>query len=41
MGPLAAKIVIGLLVAIGIAVIGAAVLLWPSQQEVDIQLPEG
>ena len=39
MGPLAAKIVIGLLVAIGIAVIGAAVLLWPSQQEVDIPLP--
>ena len=39
MGPLAAKIVIGLLVAIGIAVIGGAVLLWPSQQEVDIPLP--
>ena len=39
MGPLAAKIVIGLLVAIGIAVIGAAVLLWPSQREVDIPLP--
>ncbi len=39
MGPLAAKIVIGLIVAIGIAVIGAAVLLWPSQQEVDIPLP--
>ncbi|CAN5132864.1 YibE/F family protein [soil metagenome] len=39
LGPLAAKIVVGLLVAIGIAVIAAAALLWPSQQKVDIPLP--
>lgn len=39
LGPLAAKIVVGLLVAIGVAVIAAAALLWPSQQQVDIPLP--
>jgi uncharacterized membrane protein len=39
LGPLAAKIVVGLLVVIGIAVIGGAALLWPSQQKVDIPLP--
>jgi uncharacterized membrane protein len=39
LGPLAAKIVVGLLVAIGVVVIGAAALLWPSQQKVDIPLP--
>ena len=39
LGPLAAKIVVGLLVAIGIAVIAGAALLWPSQQKVDIPLP--
>lgn len=38
-GPLAAKIVVGLLVAIGIAVITGAVVLWPTQQKVDIPLP--
>ncbi|MCV7228335.1 YibE/F family protein [Mycolicibacterium komossense] len=39
LGPLAAKIVVGLLVAIGIAVIAGAALLWPSQQKVAIPLP--
>ena len=39
MGPLAAKIVVGLLVAIGVAVVAGAVLLWPSQEKVDIPLP--
>ena len=39
LGPLPAKIVVGLLVAIGIAVIAGAVLLWPSRQHVDIPMP--
>jgi uncharacterized membrane protein len=39
LGPVAAKIVVGLLVAIGIAVIVGAALLWPSQEKVDIPLP--
>lgn len=39
LGPLAAKVVVGLLATIGIAVIAGAVLLWPSQQKVDIPLP--
>ncbi|WP_102141280.1 YibE/F family protein [Mycobacterium hubeiense] len=39
LGPLAARIVVGLLIAIGIAVIAGAALLWPSQQKVDIPLP--
>ena len=39
LGPLAAKIVVGSLVAIGLAVIVGAVWLWPSQQKVDIPLP--
>ena len=39
LGPLAARIVVGLLVAIGIAVIAGAALLWPSQQKVNIPLP--
>ena len=39
LGPLAAKVVVGLLVAIGLAVVVGAVLLWPSQQKVDIPLP--
>jgi len=38
-GPLPAKIVVGLLVAIGVAVIAGAVLLWPSRQHVDIPMP--
>jgi len=39
LGPLAAKIVVGLLIAIGVAVIAGAALLWPHQQSVDIPLP--
>jgi uncharacterized membrane protein len=39
LGPLAAKIVVGLLVAIGVAVIVGAALLWPSREKVDIPLP--
>ncbi|KWX21797.1 YibE/F family protein [Mycolicibacterium wolinskyi] len=39
LGPLAAKIVVGLLIAIGVTVIAGAALLWPSQQKVDIPLP--
>ncbi len=37
--PLPAKVVVGLLVAIGVAVIAGAVLLWPSRQHVDIPMP--
>ena len=39
LGPLAAKIVVGLLIAIGIAALAGAAWLWPSQQKVDIPLP--
>ena len=39
LGPLAARIVVGLLAAIGLAVVVGAVLLWPSQAKVDIPLP--
>jgi uncharacterized membrane protein len=35
----AAKVVVGLLVAIGVIVVAGAVLLWPSQQKVNIPLP--
>ncbi len=38
-GPVAAKIVVGLLIAIGIGVFAGGVLLWPSQQKVDIPMP--
>jgi len=38
-GPLAARVVVGLLAAIGIAVIIGAILLWPSGRKVDIPLP--
>lgn len=37
--PLPARIVVGLLVAIGVAVLAGAVLLWPSRQHVDIPMP--
>jgi len=37
--PLTARIVVGLLVAIGVAVIIGAVWLWPSRQHVDIPMP--
>jgi uncharacterized membrane protein len=39
LGPVAAKVVIGLLAAIGVAVMAGAVWLWPSQQKIDIPLP--
>jgi uncharacterized membrane protein len=39
LGPLTARVVVGLLIAIGVAVIAGAVVLWPSQQKVDIPLP--
>jgi uncharacterized membrane protein len=39
LGPLAAKIVVGLLGLIGLVTVVGAVLLWPSQQKVDIPLP--
>ena len=37
--PLAARIVVGLLAAIGLAVVVGAVWLWPSRQHVDIPMP--
>src|SRR4051812_41790182 len=36
---MAAKTVIGLLIAIGVVVLAGAVWLWPSQQKVDVPLP--
>jgi uncharacterized membrane protein len=39
LGTVAARVVIGLLAAIGVAVLIGAVLLWPSRQKVDIPLP--
>ncbi|WP_156690573.1 YibE/F family protein [Mycobacterium sp. Marseille-P9652] len=39
LGPLPAKVVVGLLVAIGVAVVVGAVALWPSRQHVDIPMP--
>ncbi|ANW66669.1 YibE/F family protein [Mycobacterium sp. djl-10] len=39
LGPLAARVVVGLLIAIGVAVLAGAVVLWPSQQKADIPLP--
>jgi uncharacterized membrane protein len=39
LGPLAAKIVVGVLVAIAVVAIAGAALLWPSRQKVDIPLP--
>ncbi|MFC9893518.1 YibE/F family protein [Nocardia sp. NPDC127579] len=38
-GDTAARVVIGLLTVIGLAVIAGAVLLWPSEQHIDIPLP--
>ncbi|MGD1255313.1 YibE/F family protein [Mycobacterium seoulense] len=37
--PLPARIVVGLLVAIGLAVLAGAVVLWPSREHVDIPMP--
>lgn len=39
LGPIAAKVVVGLLIAIGVAVLAGAAWLWPSQQKTDIPLP--
>ncbi|MFG1933049.1 YibE/F family protein [Mycobacterium sp. NPDC048908] len=39
LGPAAARVVIGALIAIGVAVVAGAVWLWPSQEKVDIPLP--
>lgn len=39
MGPLAAKIVVGLLIAAGVATLIGAALLWPTGQRADIPLP--
>lgn len=39
LGPLAARVVVGLLIAIGVTVLAGAVVLWPSQQKADIPLP--
>ncbi|ORB31509.1 hypothetical protein [Rhodococcus jostii RHA1] [Mycolicibacterium parafortuitum] len=39
LGPLAARIVVSLLVAIGVAVLIGAALLWPSGEKADIPLP--
>ncbi|RJO77230.1 YibE/F family protein [Nocardia panacis] len=38
-GATAAKVVIGLLIAIGVLIVGAAIWLWPSSQHIDIPLP--
>ncbi len=37
--PLVAKVVVGLLIAIGVVTLAGAAWLWPSQQKVDIPLP--
>lgn len=39
LGPLAARVVVGLLIAIGVVTLAGAAWLWPSQQKVDIPLP--
>ncbi|MGA8123259.1 MAG: YibE/F family protein [Mycobacterium sp.] len=39
LGRIAVRIVVGLLAAFGVAVVAGAVMLWPSQQKVDIPLP--
>lgn len=39
LGPLATRVVVGLLIVIGLAVVAGAVVLWPSAQQVDIPLP--
>lgn len=38
-GPTAARVVVGLLVAIAIAVVAAAAILWPGKQHIEIPLP--
>lgn len=39
MGPVAAKVVVGLLIAIGVAVLIGAVALWPGKPSVDVEQP--
>ncbi|MBC2642737.1 MULTISPECIES: YibE/F family protein [unclassified Rhodococcus (in: high G+C Gram-positive bacteria)] len=39
MGPVAAKVVVGLLVAIGVAVLAGAIALWPGTPSVDVEQP--
>lgn len=39
LGPVAARVVVGLLIAIGVATLVGAALLWPSGQKADIPLP--
>jgi uncharacterized membrane protein len=39
LGPLAARVVVGLLIAIGLGVVIGAAALWPSQEKLDIPLP--
>lgn len=39
LGPIAARVVVGLLAAIAIAVLAGAVILWPNKQHIDIPLP--
>ncbi|WP_156431509.1 YibE/F family protein [Mycobacterium sp. GA-1199] len=39
LGPIAAKVVVGLLIAIGVAVVAGTAWLWPSQQKTEIPLP--
>jgi uncharacterized membrane protein len=39
LGVIAARVVVGLLAAFGLAVVVGAVMLWPSQQKIDIPLP--
>jgi uncharacterized protein YukE len=39
LGRIAVRVVIGLLAAFAVAVVAGAVMLWPSQQKVDIPLP--
>ena len=39
LGRIAVRVVVGLLAAFGVAVVAGAVMLWPSQQKVDIPLP--
>lgn len=39
LGPVAARVVVGLLIAVGVATLVGAALLWPSLQKADIPLP--
>ncbi|MFZ0906553.1 MAG: YibE/F family protein [Mycobacterium sp.] len=39
LGRIAVRVVVGLLAAFGVAVVAGAVMLWPSQQKIDVPLP--